>query len=298
MQKLKVSRSGELIATPIKSRGSKKNVGTLIGARITSKFNPKFFQTIMTNADHAKRGLVTPEASEDVDFLSEFITPEEYVEHVLAYVITDYALRNLHQKPAAVLNKIRSKLNLWSKVLKHGKTAKKSSSGIHVWPTTQKPYYYDEATGSAYYLDNDALIQVVQFRDGTFEWNNPIEVDDITSPKTNQIISDLRAAGSNGSPVEVGAVGSRESELAARWNNSKMMVKAKCNDAFYAKLADQHGIELGEMDWDYVPRWFPNPDVSHGGDYIEINIDVRTGRILNWVKPSLAELRKTFKPKA
>jgi hypothetical protein len=44
----------------------------------------------------------------------------------------------------------------------------------------------------------------------------------------------------------------------------------------------------------YVPKWFPNPNVQHYGDYVELSIDVETGKILNWKKPNQNQLKETF----
>jgi hypothetical protein len=81
-------------------------------------------------------------------------------------------------------------------------------------------------------------------------------------------------------------------------------IQGKCSDLFAAQLirvipADpnqgmgEKKIQVGEYDG-YVPDWFPNSTVEHFGDYVEMDIDVETGKILNWVKPTMAALRKTF----
>ena len=69
-------------------------------------------------------------------------------------------------------------------------------------------------------------------------------------------------------------------------------VSAKCSDMFGAQLI-QDGKRVGEYDG-YVPAWFPNPNVQHCGDYVELQIDVETGQIVNWKKPTAAQL-KDFK---
>ena len=70
-------------------------------------------------------------------------------------------------------------------------------------------------------------------------------------------------------------------------------VCAKCSDMFGATLVDSAGKTVGVFDG-YVPNWFPAPNVEHYGDYVELEIDVATGRILNWKKPT-AENLKDFK---
>lgn len=64
---------------------------------------------------------------------------------------------------------------------------------------------------------------------------------------------------------------------------------AKCSDMFVASLSID-GQAAGEYDG-YVPDWMPG---QHFGDYVELEIDVETGKIINWKKPSQADLDKTF----
>jgi len=40
----------------------------------------------------------------------------------------------------------------------------------------------------------------------------------------------------------------------------------------------------------YVPEWFPNAKENHYGDYVQLIIDLDTGKILNWKKPSAKDL--------
>jgi hypothetical protein len=71
-------------------------------------------------------------------------------------------------------------------------------------------------------------------------------------------------------------------------------VTAKCSDMFSASLLE-NGFNLGTYDG-YVPDWFPNPTTQHYGDYVELTIAVDTGEILNWKKPTAAQLKETFRP--
>ena len=69
-----------------------------------------------------------------------------------------------------------------------------------------------------------------------------------------------------------------------------LVISAKCSDAFFARI--------GEKEYNgYVPKWFPNPSVEHWGDYVELEIDLETGKILNWKKPAQKELKETFDAK-
>jgi len=71
-----------------------------------------------------------------------------------------------------------------------------------------------------------------------------------------------------------------------------LSITAKCSDMFRASLHN-NGHFKGEYDG-YVPAWFPNPNVEHYGDYVELRIDIATGQILNWKRPSDAVLNKVF----
>jgi len=68
---------------------------------------------------------------------------------------------------------------------------------------------------------------------------------------------------------------------------------AKCSDMFCASLTNNDKW-VGSYN-DYVPGWFPNPNVKHYGDYISLSIDIDTGQILNWKVPNEDELNETFK---
>jgi hypothetical protein len=69
-----------------------------------------------------------------------------------------------------------------------------------------------------------------------------------------------------------------------------MQMSAKCSDLFSAFLFED-GKEVGEYHG-YVPNFMPE---QHYGDYVELKIDVDTGQILNWQKPSMAVLKSHFK---
>lgn len=59
---------------------------------------------------------------------------------------------------------------------------------------------------------------------------------------------------------------------------TKLIISAKCSDAFYAAIENTHRGLIGEYDG-YVPK-FMGPEGY--GDYVELEIDVETGHILNW----------------
>ena len=68
-----------------------------------------------------------------------------------------------------------------------------------------------------------------------------------------------------------------------------LSINVKCSDAFAASLTID-GKHAGEYDG-YVPDFMPG---QHYGDYVDLQIDIETGKILNWVKPTNAELERTF----
>lgn len=62
--------------------------------------------------------------------------------------------------------------------------------------------------------------------------------------------------------------------------------RAKIRDEGTYVLYDQNKNILADATNEYVPDWIP----GEYGDYIELQIDVETGQILNWVKPSPEQL--------
>lgn len=73
-----------------------------------------------------------------------------------------------------------------------------------------------------------------------------------------------------------------------------MIIKicGKTSDLFSANLIGDSGLPKGEPYDGYVPDWMPG---DHYGDYIQLDIDTATGRILNWKCPSSKQLAETFK---
>ena len=65
----------------------------------------------------------------------------------------------------------------------------------------------------------------------------------------------------------------------------------KVSDQFAATLKDQDGEQIGNDYEGYVPGFFPD---EHYGDYLILDIDVETGQITNWKKPTADDLRKLF----
>ncbi len=69
---------------------------------------------------------------------------------------------------------------------------------------------------------------------------------------------------------------------------------AKCSDCFGAEFYDAEDNEVAGYNG-YVPKFFPE---EHYGDYVQLDIDLKTGQILNWKSPSLKEINDTLKGSA
>ena len=66
-------------------------------------------------------------------------------------------------------------------------------------------------------------------------------------------------------------------------------ISAKCSDLFSASLYDGNK-EIGHEYDGYVPNFFPGEHY----DYVTLNIDIETGKILNWKKPTNNDLVSVF----
>ena len=65
-----------------------------------------------------------------------------------------------------------------------------------------------------------------------------------------------------------------------------LSICVKCSDAFTARLLEDDK-EIANHDG-YVPPFFPE---EHSGDYVELDIDIDTGQIVNWKRPTKKELK-------
>lgn len=74
--------------------------------------------------------------------------------------------------------------------------------------------------------------------------------------------------------------------------NATISISAKCSDLFSATLRTGTGVK--EYDG-HVPNWLPNTGEEHYGDYVILDIDVKTGKIINWKTPTQEQLNETFK---
>jgi len=55
-------------------------------------------------------------------------------------------------------------------------------------------------------------------------------------------------------------------------------INAKCSDLCFTEVLDGNGNVIAEHDG-YVPEFMPG---EHYGDYVELKIDIETGKLLNW----------------
>ena len=66
-----------------------------------------------------------------------------------------------------------------------------------------------------------------------------------------------------------------------------MHITLKVSDTFCANLENAEGQEIGTYEG-YVPDFFPD---DHYGDYVILSLDLETGKVLNWKKPTEEELK-------
>lgn len=63
----------------------------------------------------------------------------------------------------------------------------------------------------------------------------------------------------------------------------------KVCDRFSAQVIDVDGNTVRSIEDEYVPDIFPG---QHYGDYLLLDIDIETGHILNWPKPTAEHLNQ------
>ena len=68
-----------------------------------------------------------------------------------------------------------------------------------------------------------------------------------------------------------------------------LAIYCKVSDRFTASLLDQNGETIHEQDDGYVPSFMPG---EHYGDYVILDIDLDTGKVLNWKTPSAEAIQK------
>jgi len=70
-------------------------------------------------------------------------------------------------------------------------------------------------------------------------------------------------------------------------NVKELRIHLKVRDSFSATLIDDQGDEIYYCENEYVPSFMPG---DHYGDYVYLNIDIDSGVILNWSKPSVEDV--------
>ena len=70
-----------------------------------------------------------------------------------------------------------------------------------------------------------------------------------------------------------------------------VFITAKCVDNCNISFLDNNENQIGEREYNYVPDWMPG---EHYGDYVELEIEVATGKILNWKVPTQKELKDSM----
>jgi hypothetical protein len=72
--------------------------------------------------------------------------------------------------------------------------------------------------------------------------------------------------------------------------NAKILqLYLKVSDRFSATLLSATGTEIFGQDDGYVPDFMPG---DHFGDYVILDIDIDTGQIVNWEKPTSEQISK------
>ncbi len=88
------------------------------------------------------------------------------------------------------------------------------------------------------------------------------------------------------------AITYRETTAKAREAKTLKMY-LKVSDRFSAQLCDQDGLEIFDQEDGYVPSFMPG---EHYGDYVDLEIDIDTGKILNWKQPTAEQLEEWITP--
>ena len=75
-------------------------------------------------------------------------------------------------------------------------------------------------------------------------------------------------------------------------NAKTLSIYCKVSDRFTYAIKDEQGEELFSQDDGYVPSFMPG---EHYGDYVILEIDLDTGSITNWVRPSAEQIEEAIK---
>jgi len=67
-----------------------------------------------------------------------------------------------------------------------------------------------------------------------------------------------------------------------------LKIYCKVSDRFSADLVDEQNEVVHSQEDGYVPNFMPG---DHDGDYLVLNIDIDTGQVVNWTKPTKQEIQ-------
>lgn len=76
-------------------------------------------------------------------------------------------------------------------------------------------------------------------------------------------------------------------------NAKTLRIHCKVSDRFTYAIDDAQGDEIYSQDDGYVPEFMPG---EHYGDYVILDIDLDTGMVTNWKKPTAAQIEAAIKP--
>ena len=76
-------------------------------------------------------------------------------------------------------------------------------------------------------------------------------------------------------------------------NAKTLRIRCKVSDRFAYSIDDAQGEEIHCQEDGYVPDFMPG---NHYGDYVILDIDLDTGMVTNWKKPTAAQIEAAIKP--
>ena len=76
-------------------------------------------------------------------------------------------------------------------------------------------------------------------------------------------------------------------------NAKTLRIHCKVSDRFTFAIDDAQGDEIYSQEDGYVPEFMPG---KHYGDYVILDIDLDTGMVTNWMKPTAAQIEAAIKP--
>lgn len=84
-----------------------------------------------------------------------------------------------------------------------------------------------------------------------------------------------------------------EMEKTVKVQAKTLSIYCKVCDNFTASLLDQDGETIHDQEDGYVPGFMPG---EHYGDYLILEIDLDSGKVMNWKPPTTEAIRKWINP--